>query len=57
MTGRRDPKDRDVATAAANALSIASGADVIRVHDVKAGVDAARVADAALRLRQHLISE
>jgi dihydropteroate synthase len=53
VTGRGDPRDRDVATAAANALSIASGADVIRVHNVRAGTDAARVADALLKHNPH----
>lgn len=49
VTGHDAPADRDFATVAANALAIANGADAIRVHNVGAGVDAARVADAALR--------
>jgi dihydropteroate synthase len=44
-----DPADaRDVATAAACAIAVFAGANAIRVHDVGAGVRAARVA-AALR--------
>lgn len=38
--------DRDYATAAAAALCIASGASIIRAHNVKAAADAAKVADA-----------
>lgn len=54
VTGQEVPADRDFATAAANALAIAGGADVIRVHDVRAGVDAAKVADASMRHLPHL---
>lgn len=36
-------------TAAAVALAVAGGADIVRVHDVAEMVDAARVADAAVR--------
>jgi dihydropteroate synthase len=44
-----DPADaRDVATAAACAIAVFAGANAIRVHDVGAGVRAARIA-AALR--------
>ncbi|MDR0548424.1 MAG: dihydropteroate synthase [Deltaproteobacteria bacterium] len=38
------PDQRDVATAAANALAVAKGAEIIRVHAVKPSKDAARVA-------------
>lgn len=55
VTGHNVPADRDFATVAANTLAIASGADAIRVHHVGAGVDAARVADAALRHITHPI--
>ncbi|MEO6795963.1 MAG: dihydropteroate synthase [Candidatus Dormibacter sp.] len=41
--------DRLEGTAAAVALSIAGGADVVRVHDVKAMVRVARMADAIVR--------
>jgi dihydropteroate synthase len=45
------PDDRDTATAATTALAIASGAAVLRVHDVGGAVDAARTADAIVRSR------
>jgi len=38
------------ATIAANAVAVAHGADMIRVHDVKEG---RRTADLARRLRRH----
>ena len=38
--------DRDHATAAAAALCIANGANIIRAHNVRAASDAAKVADA-----------
>lgn len=38
-------------TLATTALGIASGADIVRVHDVRANVRAARVADAIVRRR------
>ncbi|HEX5479465.1 MAG TPA: dihydropteroate synthase [Dehalococcoidia bacterium] len=43
------PDDRDAATIAVTALAIAGGADIIRVHDVRANVQAARIADAIVR--------
>lgn len=43
------PPDRDAATAAVTALAIARGADIVRVHDVLANVQAARIADAIAR--------
>lgn len=45
------PKDRDAATVAVTALSIAGGADIVRVHNVRANVEAARMADAIVRGR------
>ena len=41
--------DRTSGTAAATALAILAGVDIIRVHDVRAMVGAARVADAVAR--------
>jgi dihydropteroate synthase len=41
--------ERDDATVAVTALAIAGGADVVRVHDVRANVQAARIADAIVR--------
>jgi dihydropteroate synthase len=44
-----DPEDRLEATLATTALAIAGGADIVRVHDVRANVRAARMADAIIR--------
>lgn len=49
ILGTDDPQDRVEGTAAAVALSIAGGADVVRVHDVRPMVRVARVSDAILR--------
>ena len=46
---RPSANERGAATVATVALAIASGAAVVRVHDVAPAVDAARVADAILR--------
>lgn len=43
------PDQRVEATAATTVLGIAAGADMVRVHDVRENVRAARVADAILR--------
>jgi dihydropteroate synthase len=44
------PADERVeATLATTVLGIASGVDVVRVHDVRANVRAARIADAVVR--------
>jgi dihydropteroate synthase len=40
------PDQRDLATAAANAIAIAKGAEIIRVHAVKPSLEAALVARA-----------
>lgn len=47
--GARTPTERVWATAAACTALVAHGADVLRVHDVAAMVDVARVADAVWR--------
>ena len=44
VTGRKDPAERDWATAATVAAAVLEGVDVIRVHHVKGMVDVARVA-------------
>lgn len=44
-----DPDDRDQATGASVALAIARGAAVVRVHNVAAGLQSARTADAIVR--------
>lgn len=43
------PHDRVEATLATTALAIAAGADMVRVHDVRANVRAARIGDAIIR--------
>ncbi len=49
ILGSDDPNDRMEGTAATVALSIAQGADVVRVHDVKEMARVARVSDAIIR--------
>ena len=44
--------DRLEATLATTALGIASGTDIVRVHDVEANVRAARMTDAVVRTRR-----
>ncbi|KAL3160985.1 hypothetical protein ABBQ38_009375 [Trebouxia sp. C0009 RCD-2024] len=46
LTGHAVAADRDHATAAAAALCIANGANIIRAHNVRAVSDAAKLADA-----------
>jgi dihydropteroate synthase len=48
LTGK-PPMQRVAGTTATTALAIASGIDVVRVHDVDEAVDAVRVADAIVR--------
>lgn len=48
-SGEENPSLRDPGTVAANTAAIAGGADIIRVHDVFSGVQAARVADEIYR--------
>jgi dihydropteroate synthase len=43
------PEERVEATIATTALGIAAGVDIVRVHDVRANVRAARMADAVIR--------
>ena len=45
------PEERDAATAAAAALCVAEGANIIRAHNVAVVRDAVRVAEAVTRLR------
>jgi len=49
ITGREDPAERAVATAAANVLAFERGATIFRVHDVAASRDALAVAAATLQ--------
>jgi dihydropteroate synthase len=46
VTGRAEPADRDVASAAAGALCVACGANIVRAHNVGATRDAVCVAAA-----------
>lgn len=46
IASQPDPTKREYANSAVHALAIANGASIIRVHDVDAARDAARVADA-----------
>ncbi len=48
-SGVEDSRQRDPGTVAAHTAAIAGGADIIRVHDVAAAVQGARVADAIYR--------
>jgi dihydropteroate synthase len=49
VLGDVPPAERVEATIATTALGIASGVDVVRVHDVRANARAARMADAVVR--------
>ncbi|MEW6569811.1 MAG: dihydropteroate synthase [Nitrospirota bacterium] len=51
ILGDLPPEERSEGTASAVAISIFNGANIIRVHDVKAMVRVARVADAIRRMR------
>ncbi|KAF0908079.1 hypothetical protein E2562_022926 [Oryza meyeriana var. granulata] len=46
ICNRADPVERDVATVAAATVGILNGANIVRVHNVGYGVDAAKVCDA-----------
>lgn len=50
--GREAAKDRDIATAAAAALCVMNGANIVRAHNVPAVHDAVRVADAVAACMQ-----
>jgi dihydropteroate synthase len=49
VLGIDDPRDRLEGTAATVAIAIAGGADIVRVHDVRAMVRVARMSDAIVR--------
>ena len=51
LTGVEDPRDRVEGSLAAAVWSAEHGADVVRVHDVRATVRALRVVDAIARGR------
>jgi dihydropteroate synthase len=48
LTGADDPQDRVEATLATSVLALQAGADVLRVHDVRANARALKVAQAVL---------
>ena len=49
------PSERDEGTAATTALAIAAGADIVRVHNVRLNLRAARTTDAIIRSsRDHI---
>ena len=50
LTGADDPRDRLEGSLAAAILAAATGADIVRVHDVVETVRALRVADAVTRV-------
>lgn len=50
LTGKEVAKDRVLGTAAAVTVSVAGGADIVRVHDVEAMVDVVKVADGIYRV-------
>lgn len=54
ITGEPSPKARFSSTIAANVLGISKGADMIRVHDVRAAREAADVANAVLQESLHI---
>lgn len=49
LTGRDRPIEREHGTSATHAVAIANGADILRVHDVRAAVDVSRVCDSVHR--------
>ncbi|NIA16907.1 MAG: dihydropteroate synthase, partial [Planctomycetes bacterium] len=46
LTGRKDPAQRILGTAATVALAVAAGVSIVRVHDVTAMIDVIKVAKA-----------
>lgn len=54
ITGVTEPKDRIWGTASAVTASINSGADIVRVHDIKEMAQVAKMADAIYRVEGNL---
>ncbi|KAM7263704.1 hypothetical protein ACFE04_001387 [Oxalis oulophora] len=52
ISGRPNAADRDPATVAATTAGILSGANIVRVHNVKDNVDAAKVCDALMKQKK-----
>ncbi len=46
ITGREDPKDRSFGTAATNALAVAAGVSIVRVHDAAETMDVIKITNA-----------
>lgn len=57
LTGKVDPKERDEASLGAAAAAIASGAHIIRTHNVAGTLDMVRVLDACRRAKEGRIYE
>lgn len=57
LTGIKDPRDRDHASAGAHAAAILSGARIIRTHNVRACVDMARVFTQCLAQKKEVAGE
>lgn len=57
VLGNASPEQRLEGTAAAVAISIMNGANIVRVHDVREMVSVARVADAVKRMRISNVSK
>ena len=53
LSGETVFSDRDYATAAANTAAIQCGADILRVHNVRAAVGAAKTAYGLFRGKEH----
>ena len=53
VRGQTQPKERDGATAATMALAVDRGASILRVHDVRLGLDVATIAKAMVRNEHH----
>lgn len=53
LSGETAFTDRDYATAAAHTVAIQGGADILRVHNVKAAVSAAKTADGLFRVKEN----
>lgn len=56
LTGIAEPSERDAATLGAICASVFTGADIVRVHDVKQSIEALRVADAICRTEAKIVS-
>jgi 2-amino-4-hydroxy-6-hydroxymethyldihydropteridine diphosphokinase/dihydropteroate synthase len=52
ICNRADPAERDAATASTVTIAILNGANIVRVHNVRYNVDAAKVSDALLKYRR-----